>query len=216
MIVHSHDPIVLVGAGDVSAGDVDLVRVYGSKVVAADGGAVHCLEAGITPDAVFGDLDSLPEAVRRALPTDRLHRIDEQETTDFDKCLRSIEAPLVLAVGFAAPRLDHTLAVFNALVRRADTPVIVVGAADLVFHAPPRLSLDLPEGSRLSLFPFAPVIGRSEGLLWPIESLAFSPAGLIGTSNVVNGPVHMQMDGPGMLVITPREALAPVMRALRG
>ncbi len=216
MIVHSSDPIVVVGAGDVSADDVKVVRRYGSKVVAADGGAAHCVAAGIVPDAVIGDLDSLPAAVREVVPEDRLHRIPEQETTDFDKCLRSVAAPLVLAVGFAGPRLDHMLAVFNALVRRAETPAVVVGSSDLVFHAPPRLALDLAAGERLSLFPLASVSGRSRGLLWPIDGLSLAPSRRIGTSNVATGPVVMEFDAPGMLVITPRAALPAVMRGLSG
>jgi len=216
VIVHSPDPIVLVGAGDVSADDIKVARRYGSKVVAADGGASHCVAAGIVPDAVIGDLDSLPGAVREVVPEDRIHRIPEQETTDFDKCLRSVAAPLVLAVGFAGPRLDHMLAAFNALVRRADTPAVVVAPSDLVFHAPPRLALDLAAGERLSLFPLASVSGRSRGLLWPIDGLALAPSRRIGTSNVATGPVVMEFDAPGMLVITPRAALPAVMRGLSG
>lgn len=215
MIVHSDTPIILVGAGDVSAEDVDFIRASRHRVVAADGGARRCVEAGIHPEAVIGDLDSL-NGVENAIPPERLHRIGEQDSTDFDKCLRSVSAPLVLAFGVAAPRLDHTLAVCTTLVQRASRPVIVVGVADLIFHAPPRLSLDLPVGARFSLFPMAPVTGRSRGLRWPIDGIAFTPAGRIGTSNEVTGPVRLEVDGPGMLVITPREALARVSAALAG
>ena len=215
MIVLSPAPIIIVGAGDVSAEDLETVRESGHRVVAADGGALRCIEAGVLPDAVIGDLDSLADGMR-AIPADRIHRIAEQDTTDFDKCLRSVSAPLVLAYGVSGPRLDHTLAVFTALVQHSERRVVVVGAADLVFHAPTRLALDLAPGTRLSLFPMAPVTGRSEGLRWPIDGIGFAPAGRIGTSNEVTGPVRLGFDGPGMLVITPREALAQVTAALTG
>ncbi|HEY4690736.1 MAG TPA: thiamine diphosphokinase [Anaerolineae bacterium] len=39
----------------------------GSIVIAADGGTRNALEAGLTPDTVIGDLDSLPEALRADL-----------------------------------------------------------------------------------------------------------------------------------------------------
>ena len=91
-----------------------------------------------------------------------------------------------------------------------------MGEADLLFHAPPRLALDLPQGGRLSLFPMATVTGQSEGLRWPIGGIVFSPAGRIGTSNEVTGPVQLAFDGPGMIVITPREALDRVSVALSG
>jgi thiamine pyrophosphokinase len=215
MIVRSRSPIIVVGAGDVSDEDLRFITSSGHTIVAADGGALRCLAAGIVPDAVIGDLDSLGDAAAR-IPANRLHRIAEQETTDFGKCLRSVEAPLVLAFGVTGPRIDHTLAVCATLVERAEVPALVVGAADLLFHAPPRLALDLPLGARLSLFPMAPVTGRSEGLRWPIEGISFAPWGRIGTSNEVNGPVRIAMDGPGMIVITPREALAQVSAALTG
>lgn len=215
MIVRSHTPIVVIGAGDVSAEDLALVKALGHPVVAADGGALRCLAAGILPDAVIGDLDSLGAAAS-GIPLERLHRIEEQETTDFDKCLRSVGAPLVLAFGVTGPRIDHTLAVCTTLVQRAEVRAVVVGEADLLFHAPPRLALDLPAGLRFSLFPMAPVSGRSQGLRWPIDGLDFAPAGRIGTSNEVTGPVRLDIDGPGMIVITPREVLAQVSAALAG
>ena len=62
----------------------------------------------------------------------------------------------------------------------------------------------------------APARGRSSGLRWPIDGIGFSPSGRIGTSNEVTGPVTLAFDGPGMLVITPREALERVSRALGG
>jgi thiamine pyrophosphokinase len=215
VIVASLTPIIVVGAGHVSAEDLAFVRSSGHPVVAADGGAIVCIRAGIMPDAVIGDLDSLG-VIAAAIPAGRLHRVAEQETTDFDKCLRHVSAPLVLAIGVTGPRLDHTLAVCTTLVQRAGVRAVVLGEADLIFHAPPRLALDLPLGSRLSLFPMAPVAGRSSGLRWPIDGIGFTPAGPIGTSNEVTGPVRIEVDGPGMLVITPREALEQVSAALTG
>jgi thiamine pyrophosphokinase len=215
MIVRSHTAIIVVGAGDVSAEDLALIRALGHPVVAADGGALRCLDAGIMPDAVIGDLDSIGNALAD-IPPDRLHRVSEQETTDFDKCLRSVSAPLVLAFGVTGPRIDHTLAVCTTLVQRAEVRAIAVGEVDLLFHAPLRLNLDLVPGSRVSLFPMAEVTGRSEGLRWPIDGIGFAPSGRIGTSNEVTGPVRLTFDGPGMIVITPRAALERVSAALAG
>ena len=215
MIVRSSSPIIVVGAGHVSAEDLDFIRSAGHRVVAADGGAIACLDAGIVPDAVIGDLDSLG-AARAEIPAERLHRVAEQETTDFDKCLRHVAAPLVYSLGVTGRRIDHTLAVCTTLVERAEVRALVLGETDLLFHAPPRLAFDLPVGCRLSLFPMAPVTGRSSGLRWPIDGIGFAPWARIGTSNEVTGPVALAFDGPGMLVITPREVLAQVSAALTG
>ena len=81
------------------------------------GGRARALAAGIVPQAVIGDLDSISEAGRAAIPPGRLHRVAEQETTDFEKALRHIAAPFVLGVGFAGTRIDHLLAALTTLVR---------------------------------------------------------------------------------------------------
>ena len=210
-------PVTLIGAGAAADADLAEARAHAPRVVAADGGAGRALAAGLMPEAVFGDFDSLDAATRRAIPEARLHHVAEQETTDFDKALRHIAAPLVLGVGFLGARLDHLLAAQTVLARRAERRCLLIGGADLVFLCPPELSLDLDAGSRVSLYPLAEVRGRSEGLFWPIDGLTFAPGGVIGTSNrVTAGPVRLSMEAPAMLVILPRETLGAAVRALAG
>jgi len=213
-IVEFEHPVTLVGGGESSPDDLKLALGHAPAAIAADGGAALCLAAGVMPEAVFGDFDSLDASVRAALPADRLHPEDEQETTDFDKCLRRVAAPLAIGVGFTGARQDHHLAACNTLVRHPHRSCILIGREDIVFLAPPRLQLDLDQGSVLSLFPMAPVTGISEGLRWPIAGLHFSPDGRIGTSNVVTGRVDIAFDAAAMLVILPRAALADAVRAL--
>jgi thiamine pyrophosphokinase len=215
VIFQSDGPVTLVGGGPVSQALLRATQQMAPALVAADGGARACLRAGLMPDAVIGDFDSLTAADRAAIPADRLHHLAEQDTTDFDKALRSIAAPLVLALGFAGARVDHGLAVFNALVRHADRPCIVIGSRDVIFHLPPRVTLALQAGDRISLFPLGRVTGRSTGLTWPIDGLAFAPDGMIGTSNRATGPVTLSIDRPGMLCILPRARLAAATLALR-
>ena len=215
VIVQSSEIVTLLGGAPVSRSVLRESLALGATVVAADSGADLALAAGVTPAAVIGDLDSLSDAARARIPADRLHRIAEQDSTDFDKALRHVAAPLVLAVGFTGQRLDHELAVYNALVRHADRAAIVVGSADICFHCPPRLRLDLAPGTRVSLFPMAELRGEGRGLRWPVDGIAFAPWGRVGTSNAATGPVEMGFGGPGMLVILPRAALRPAVRALR-
>ncbi len=169
------------------------------------------------PEAVYGDMDSLTDEARDRLPPGSVHTILEQDSTDFDKALRHIRAPVVLAAGFTGDRVDHELAVYHGLVARSEARCIVIGARDLVLHAPPELVLDLPQGTRLSLFPLAPVSGRDHGLEWPIEDIIFDPARRIGTSNrVARGPLRLAFDAPGMLVIVPRAHLQSVTASVAG
>ena len=207
--------VTLLGGGRLSPGDLAAALAVAPHLVAADSGAVAALAAGHMPEAVYGDMDSLPADIRARIPRDRVHELTEQSSTDFDKALRHIRAPVVLAVGFTGARVDHELAVYHAIAARPDTRCLVLGAQDLVMHAPPRLALDLPEGTRLSLFPMADVTGRAEGLVWPIDGLDFHPSRRIGTSNQTRGGlVELCFDGPGMLLIVPRAHLVVALAGL--
>ncbi|MFW2588243.1 thiamine diphosphokinase [Sagittula sp. SSi028] len=207
--------VILVGGGSVQPSVLKEVLAQASHIVAADGGAKHVLDAGFTPHAVFGDMDSLSAADQERLPPEVLHHVAEQDSTDFDKCLRHIEATLVLGYGFLGQRLDHQLAAMNVLVRRAHQPCILVGRHDAVVHCPPELRLTLPMGARFSLFPMAPVRGRSAGLRWPIDGIDFAPAGVIGTSNEVCGPVSVAPEREGMVAIVPVESLDALVSAVQ-
>jgi thiamine pyrophosphokinase len=215
-IVQSTHGITLAGGGPFSARDLALALKRAPVPVAADGGADRLLKFGVMPEAVIGDMDSLSAVARAEIPVERQHLVAEQVTTDFDKALRLIEAPLVLALGFAGARLDHGLAAFSTLIARAERRCILIGPQDLAFAAPPRLELALGSGEPLSLFPMTPVTGKSEGLEWPIAGISFAPDGMIGTSNrVAAGRVVLEFDRRGMLVILPRRRLDAAIKALR-
>lgn len=214
-LLRSEAPVALVGAGPVPPEALADCLARAGAAVAADGGAGVLLAAGRVPDAVIGDLDSLSARDRALLPAGRVHRVAEQDSTDFEKCLLRIDAPLVLATGFLGARADHALAALSVLARGVGPPCVVLSVEDAVCHLPARLALDLAPGTRVSLFPMAPVAGLSEGLRWPIEGIAFKPAGRVGTSNeALGGSVRLAMNGPGMLLIVPRAALGALLAGL--
>lgn len=213
VIVQSQAGVTLAGGGRFSASLLARARSRAPRLVAADGGADRLLALGALPEAVIGDMDSVSARARAEL-AGRLFPIREQMTTDFDKALRSIEAPFVLGLGFAGQRLDHGLAVLNGLVAHEGRRCLILSGSDVVFLAPPELRLDLPLRSRLSLFPMGRVTGESEGLRWPIQGLDFAPDGMIGTSNIVTGPVRLRFSAARMLVILPLAALDAALRGL--
>jgi thiamine pyrophosphokinase len=210
----SDHTVTLIGAGSVTSEKLALARGFAPVIVSADGGTDAALTQGLAPEAVIGDLDSISDQARQQIPKDRIHQICEQDSTDFDKALRNIDAPLVIGVGFEGDRIDHMLACYSVLVQRVRPPCILLSGAQIVFHAPPELELDLDPGTLVSLFPLAQVRGTSEGLDWPIDGLEMAPNAQIGTSNRAQGTVRLQMAGPGMLVILPLAQLGAVARAL--
>ncbi|PIL22175.1 hypothetical protein P775_00585 [Puniceibacterium antarcticum] len=205
---------MLVGGAVLEPATLILLAGKAGAVVAADGGVDRLRAVGIAPDAVIGDMDSASAEAIAALPPGVLYRVDEQDSTDFDKCLRHIAAPLVLGYGFLGSRVDHQLAAMTVLTRYPERRCVLVGEEDVLMLCPPDLRLDLPLGSRLSLYPLAVVRGQSEGLKWPIDGLCFQPDDRVGTSNAVSGPVRLRFDAAKMLLILPVSALDPLMAAL--
>lgn len=212
-IVHAPGPATLLGGAAVAPSDLDEALVLAPILVAVDSGADTALARGLVPEAVIGDMDSISAAAAAAF-ADRLHRIAEQDTTDFDKALTRVDAPVALAVGFTGGRLDHELAALHSLVLRADRPCVLIGPETIAFHAPRALEVKVPRGTLVSLFPFAPVWASSDGLRWPTEHILFAPDRRVGTSNEAAGDVSLLPSNPGMLVILPRSCLPAAVAAL--
>jgi thiamine pyrophosphokinase len=214
VIVHSSEPITLVGGGEATPEDLHKALTLAPTCVAADSGAALALEARAELTALIGDFDSLTDEVRAQVPPARQHHIPEQDSTDFEKTLSRVSAPLVIGVGFLGARVDHQLAALHVLAKRAHQPCILLGAHEILFLAPPRLSLPTRDGDVVSLFPLAPVQGRSTGLKWEIDGLAFDPLTQIGTSNQALGPCQIEMQEPVMVVMVPRAIIQPVVTQL--
>ena len=209
----SRQPVTLIGGAPLDSDDLSQALALAPVVAAADGGADTALANGLVPQAVWGDFDSISARARAGIPPENLHPVTEQDSTDFEKCLSRIDAPLVIAVGFAGARHDHFLAALSTLSRRIGPPCILIAAEDVITLCPPEIALDLRPGTRLSLVPMGPASGYAQGLKYPLQGPEFAPAGRIGTSNETTGPVLLQTEGP-MLLILPRAHLGALIRAL--
>jgi thiamine pyrophosphokinase len=183
------------------------------EAVGADGGGKHALPEGHAFRAVIGDMDSLRDPARLRAAGVAILEVGEQDSTDLEKCLYSVEAPLFIGLGFLGGRIDHHLAAMNGVVRHAARRVVLIGGADLCCVCPPDFAIELAAGTRVSLFPMGAVTGMvSEGLRWPVTGLAFAPDARIGTSNIATGGrVRLAFDAPRMLVILPAAQLGRVV-----
>lgn len=215
-LVKSTENLTLIGSGPVSAAGLSIAIARAPHLVAADGGADRAHALGHRPSAIIGDMDSLSKVENWQNSDLAMYRIEEQDTTDFEKCLTRVEAPLILAVGFIGGRVDHTLAALNVLVRHGPRPVALLGEADVTFACGREAAIDVALGTPVSIFPMAPVRGTgSEGLEWPLDGLAFAPDAAVGTSNRATGPrVRVLFDRPGALMTVPLTALDQVIAAL--
>lgn len=215
MPLQFESPVTLVGGGFLDAAMLAEAQALAPVLVAADGAADRLAAMGLTPAAVIGDMDSLSPVGRAAAR--RLVALDEQETTDFEKCLYATEAPLYLAAGFTGIRLDHTLAALHALMARPAKRVVILGEAEAMALAPAgrELRFELAAGARVSVYPLGPVSGRSTGLRWPLDGQRLAPGERIGTSNeALGGLVTLHFDARGALVILERPALPLLARQI--
>ncbi len=91
----------------------------GDFTIAADGGLRHCESAGIRPDVILGDFDSLGY-----VPTDSQVFPVEKDDTDAMLAVRlGLQRgfrEFVIYGGLDGPRLDHTVANFQTLQYLAD------------------------------------------------------------------------------------------------
>lgn len=217
LIVHSSDPIALVGGADLGPQDLNILQSYAPSFVGVDGGADHLLTAGIRPVAVIGDLDSISDGARLEY-SDLLHHVCEQDTVDFEKAWRLVDAPIVFAVGFSGGRLDHTLAVLNVMGRFGGRRLILIGTEDVTAIVPRdgMVLNGLVTGSRLSLMPLATARVSAKGMRWPVDDQVFDTLRFTSPSNEVVGPVvTLSAEGPVLLVL-PRRSLDAMVKAMMG
>lgn len=205
--------VTLLGASPDQSGLADALALA-PALICADGGA-NDLPEGLSPAAIIGDLDSLADRsgwARRLGPN--LIEVEEQESTDLEKCLSLVKAPFLIGCGFLGGRVDHQLAALHALVAEP-RPLVLIGAEDVIVSAGHAIRLELQAGDRLSLFPMRKVAaGIATGLRWRLEGPSFEAGARIGTSNEATGAVTLAFDRPGMAAILPRRRLDVALKGL--
>jgi len=213
-IVESVQNLTVLGSGALNVDDLLMALDLAPRLFCADGGANLALELGFTPEKVIGDLDSIDRAALDRAEVET-HFVDDQNTTDFEKCIALLKAPVILAVGFMGLRLDHQLAALNALAKFPDQPIVLIDTVDICFLCPPKLQLTLPKDTRFSIFPLAQGQCNSTGLAWPMNGLTLSPSGQIATSNrVVENDLCIEVLSGSHICILPKPFLPVVLAGL--
>ncbi len=187
-IVECVENVALLGGGAAKKTDLQRALSLAPRLFCADGGGNRAVDWGFHPEKVIGDLDSVDRGKMKSAGVETLY-IADQDTTDFEKCLCAISAPVIVAVGFLGDRLDHQLAALNALAKFRDQPVVLLGQGELCFLCPAEFMLEMPTNARFSLFPLTQSRCESTGLVWPLDGIDLSPTGRIATSNATQGGV---------------------------
>lgn len=181
-------------------------------ILAADGGATHCLHLEIAPAFVVGDLDSLDEDNRQILEaggTEFLTYPRDKDQTDLELALLAAVARKVTKItvlGAVGGRLDMTLANVQ-LLALPDLSGIQVelwyGNQTASLIRPPGGSINGAMGDGVSLIPLGGEARAitTQDLQYALkdETLDLGPAR--GVSNVISGPNPRVELGSGLLLV---------------
>lgn len=142
-------------------------------IIACDGAIENLHKRGLTPTAIVGDLDSIPEEMLR-LYADRIHIVVDQEINDLTKAVRFAHNRgyrKVLIMAATGLREDHTLGNISLLLDYAPLFEQIEMISDFGRFVPVLHTSTLPSlpGQQISLFSMNPN-GEitTEGLRWPI------------------------------------------------
>lgn len=177
-----------------------------ARIVCCDGAAAKLLRAGLEPDLVAGDLDSLDPALKKRFGK-RLVRESEQETNDLSKAFRACMVrgwKSIVILGAGGRREDHLLGNASLL------PMFAAAGADVRMETDfgtflPVLkpaSFRRPAGTKVSIFSFHPEMPvTATGLKYPLEKLRL-PFWWCGTLNETNEPeFSLSFDGRAPLLL---------------
>ncbi len=145
------------------------------SIVAADGGADRALRAGIVPDVIIGDLDSVSPRARKKFASSQWIFVDNQNNTDLQKALDYLvtqKCKKCTLVGFEGGRPDFTLGNLLALylyARKMD--LRVAGRGWTIFPITRTKTFTTRPGARVSLLPLSPCSGVTlYGLKFPLTN----------------------------------------------
>ena len=156
-------------------------------VVCCDGAAVKYLRRfgeRKMPEAVIGDMDSLPRKWREKLAPVVVH-VEEQDDNDMTKAMRYVmerhpEVTDIHILGATGLREDHTVGNLGLLMEYArmfdlrGIRVEMVSDYSTAFAVTDSCELHVGKGRRVSLFsPDNTLTIKSEGLQWPTDAVVF-------------------------------------------
>lgn len=171
-------------------------EVKDKLLVAADSGLAAVESAGLKPDWIIGDMDSLDDESRLdAYPPERVIRHQpEKDYTDTELAFSLAvenDCDEMWIIGGGGGRIDHLFAIRSIFERDIYPCRWVTDAADIYCidadTAKNKLSLSLKKGSPVSLFPLGngPWEAESGGLKWPLKNLHWD-RGFFGISNAAS------------------------------
>ena len=159
--------------------------------ICADGGANSAKKLGIEPDVIIGDYDSVLQSTLDAFSNSKLVKIEEQNSTDFEKALDYLlkqNATHVDIWGASGHRIDHTMGNLSSLVRYSrQFKAYFHSNNSTTFLLPYDFEKKFKLGQTISLLPVPKAdFIVTKGLKWELNSETLELGKRVGTLNKVS------------------------------
>ena len=175
-----------------------------ARVVCCDGAADKLAGAGLEPDWVVGDLDSVSAGLRDRFP-ERLVRVEEQSTNDLSKAFRfclSRGWSDLLILGATGLREDHMLGNLALLADFAREASVLM-LTDSGWFTPLLGPASLPSraGQQVSLVALDPrTTVSAQGLKYPVDGLRLERWWTASLNEALGDAVRLRFEGGALLV----------------
>lgn len=174
------------------------------RIICCDGSAEPLLKAGMVPDAIVGDLDTLPAGIAERF-SDRIYQSKEQETNDLTKavnwCAGKGYKDLVI-LGATGKREDHTIGNISLLAEYVkETSVIMVTDTGIFIPFIKSATVSTLPGQQVSVFSVDPGTEiTSEGLKYPLKDLRLTNWWVATLNEAVGKNVSLIFNGGPVIV----------------
>ncbi|MEI7813507.1 MAG: thiamine diphosphokinase [Coriobacteriia bacterium] len=185
-------------------------------VIAVDGGGAVCLEAGVQPDVVVGDMDSLAPGDLdrlRELGADIYQFSADKDASDLELAVieaRRRGATSIVVTAASSGRPDHALAALGVMLSARDlSPHLAEPEVDIwVLSTQGRALLSLEgEGATVSLVAFgSSAVVSVKGVVWELDEIGLDPTSSLGLSNRIGdgGCAQIAVSEGVILAIAPQ------------
>ena len=186
--------VLIVGSGTVESTEIiKELSDISDLLICADGGARYFYEAGIQPDILLGDFDSIHSEIRALYQNNGTEIIKfpiHKDYTDMELALDfAIEkgATCIYIVGAIGTRMDHTLSNIHLLHKLADAGVkgVIIDLNNYIHIVTDRIELKRKQGFCVSLIPATAVVEgvTTKGLAYPLKDARMVMGTGLGISN---------------------------------
>ncbi len=178
-------------------------------IIAADSGLDKCLEYGITPHFITGDMDSVknkkklddfPSECVKIFPKDK----DETDTEIALRLLHEKGINRIILIGGGGGRMDHFLGIMS-LFDREYYPSVWYTAGEMIVSIDSSRFFHNMKGREVSFFPAGSEVCRmkSRGLKWSLNGLHWIK-GDAGLSNkVLEDPFFVDLENGRLVMVSP-------------